>query len=128
MADVARRIRRGEIYWVDWSPGRGSEQDGRRPALVVQNDAGNGSASYPNTIVAAISTKGRDIPLHVRLPRRKGLGLRQTSFVKCEQILTVSKDRLSLESIGRISGAELCEVDSALLLSLALPSRATELG
>ena len=120
MAEGERRIRRGEIYWVDWSPARGSEQAGRRPALVVQNDAGNTSPTYPNTIVATISSKGREIPLHVRLPRRKGLGLRKTSFVKCEQILTVSKERLSARPVGRASDHELREVDAALLLSLGL--------
>ena len=117
---VERAIRRGEIYWVDWSPGRGSEQGGRRPALVVQGDAGNRSPSYPNTIVAAISTHGREIPLHVRLRPRTATGLRATSFVKCEQVLTVSKDRLSVGPIGRLDAALMADVDRALRLSLGL--------
>ena len=37
---MAKDIKRGEIYWVDWNPGRGSEQSGLRPALVIQNDIG----------------------------------------------------------------------------------------
>jgi mRNA-degrading endonuclease toxin of MazEF toxin-antitoxin module len=87
---------------------------------VIQSDAGNSSRTYPNTIVAAISTKGREIPLHVRLRAKRQLGLRKTSFVKCEQILTVSKDRLSASPIGRIDDRELREVDSAIRLSLGL--------
>jgi len=47
-------VKRGEIYWVDWSPGRGSEQLGLRPALVIQNDTGNKFS--PTTIVAALTT------------------------------------------------------------------------
>ena len=31
-------IRKGSIYWVDFSPGKGSEPIGRRPGLVIQND------------------------------------------------------------------------------------------
>ena len=86
--------RRGEIWQVDWSPGRGSEQSGRRPALIVQNDAGNRSTRFPNTIVVAVSTKGRDIPFHVRLEPSHKNGLSEVSYVKCEQVLTISKDRL----------------------------------
>ncbi len=109
--------RRGDLYWVDWSPARGSERAGWRPALVVQNDAGNGSPTYPNTIVVAVSTKGRHIPLHVRLRTSKRSGLRKVSFAKCEQILTVSKERLA-KRIGRIENGELREVNAAIRLSL----------
>ncbi|MGZ3625202.1 MAG: type II toxin-antitoxin system PemK/MazF family toxin, partial [Ktedonobacteraceae bacterium] len=41
--------RRGEIWDVNWSPGRGAEQKGTRPALIIQNDRGNTSSSYPLT-------------------------------------------------------------------------------
>jgi len=111
--------KRGDLYWIDWSPARGSEQAGRRPALVVQNDAGNSSPTYPNTIVVAVSTKGREIPLHVRLRASKNSGLRKVSFAKCEQILTVSKERL-WKRIGRIDDRELHEVNAAIRLSLDL--------
>ena len=33
--------RRGEVWLVNWNPARGSEQAGKRPALVIQNDIGN---------------------------------------------------------------------------------------
>ena len=41
----------GEVWLVNWNPAGGSEQAGKRPALVVQNDIGNEKA--PITIVAA---------------------------------------------------------------------------
>ena len=40
--------------------------------------------------------------------------------IKCEQILTVSKDRLSLDAVGRLDPAQMRDVDAALRLSLAL--------
>jgi len=46
--------KRGEVWVVNWNPARGSEQAGKRPALVIQNDIGNEKA--PTTIVAAISS------------------------------------------------------------------------
>ena len=86
--------RRGEIWMVDWSPGRGSEQTGRRPALVVQLDAANLNPRYPNTILVAISTKGKPVPFHIRLDPSSSNGLSDISYAKCEQIMTCSKDRL----------------------------------
>jgi mRNA interferase MazF len=115
------RPSRGEIWEVDWSPGRGAEQIGRRPALIVQNDLGNHSETYPNTIVVAISTKGRDIPLHVFVAKAPGNGLLEDSYVKCEQILTISKGRLvGGQAWGRLSAAEMRQVNTAIKRSLDL--------
>lgn len=112
--------RRGEIWDVEWSPGRGSEQKGVRPSLVVQNDKGNESTNYPNTIIAAISTKGRDFPLHIRLQPSKQNGLSAVSFVKCEQLLTISKTRLSAKKRGRLKADEMRRVEIALKHSLEI--------
>ena len=75
---------RGEIWDIDWSPGRGAEQAGRRPAVVVQNDFGNHAASYPNTVVVAISTRGRNIPFHVATDPSQENGLEKASWIKCK--------------------------------------------
>lgn len=108
---------RGEIWWVNWSPGRGSEQSGRRPALVVQTDAANQNPRYPNTIVVAMSTKGRQVPFHVLIQPTPETGLTASSFIKCEQILTISKERLE-ERIGRLSTEDMERVKTALSLVL----------
>jgi mRNA interferase MazF len=50
-------VKRGEIYWVEFDPVKGSEQGGLRPALVVQNDVGNRHS--PTTVVVAIT---RSVP------------------------------------------------------------------
>jgi len=46
------------------------------------------------TMVASISTRGRNIPFHVFIGRSPANGLKLDSYVKCEQVLTVSKTRL----------------------------------
>ena len=112
--------RRGEIWMVDFNPARGSEQAGIRPALVIQNDAGNANPRYPNTIVLAISTKGKSVPFHVRFDPTKGNGLRETSFVKCEQILTIAKARLVGRPMGRATPVQLRNIEVALLLSIGV--------
>ena len=113
--------RRGEIWYVDFSPARGSEQAGKRPALVIQNDAGNTNPRYPNTIVLAMSTKGKRVPFHVRIDPRKSNGLRETTFVKCEQILTTSKTRLAGKGpLGRVSAGQFRQVEAATLLAIGI--------
>jgi mRNA interferase MazF len=111
--------RRGEIWDVNWSPGRGAEQKGTRPALIIQNDRGNTSLSYPLTIVASMSRTEREIPLHVRIAPSEENGLTDFTDVKCEQIMTIEKTRL-IRRRGIITGEELNKVDVALKLSLDL--------
>ena len=111
--------RRGEIWDVNWSPGRGAEQQGTRPALVIQNDRGNASLSYPLTIVASMSRTERELPLHVRIVPSEENGLTDYTDVKCEQVMTIEKSRL-LRRRGAITSEELTRVDIALKLSFDL--------
>ena len=123
MADTSHfrdDLRRGEIYWLDWSPGRGSEQTGLRPALVIQSDAGNTNPRYPLTLVATVSTKGKPaIPTHVEIQPSPMNGLREVSYVKAEQIMTVAKERL-LSRSGVLTAPEMEHVDAALKRSQGL--------
>jgi|SRR5579875_3499751 mRNA interferase MazF len=111
--------RRGEIWDVNWSPGRGAEQQGTRPALIIQNDRGNASPTYPLTIVASMSRTERELPLHVRIAPSEENGLTDYTDVKCEQVMTIEKSRL-LRRRGSITPEELSRVDHALKLSLSL--------
>ena len=38
--------KRGEIWLLDWSPSRGSEQADFRPVLIIQTDAANSNPSH----------------------------------------------------------------------------------
>src|ERR1700724_103794 len=111
--------RRGEIWDVNWSPGRGAEQQGTHPALIIQNDRGNASPSYPLTIVASMSRTERELPLHVRIAPTEENGLTDYTDVKCEQIMTIEKSRL-MRRRGSSTGEENTRVDAALKLSLNL--------
>jgi len=118
---LPRLPKRGEIWDVDWSPGRGAEQQGTRPALVIQNDRGNASSTYPLTIVASMSRTERELPLHVRIAPSEENGLTDFTDVKCEQVMTIEKSRL-IRLRGSISSEELGRVDTALKVSLSLLS------
>ena len=113
-------IRLGDIIMVNWTPGRGSEQTGERPAVIVQNDAFNANDRYPNTVVVPVSKTGRDIPTHVQVPQSPENGLWEPlSYVKCEQLLTISKDRLG-RRLGRLTADQTVQVSAALRRVLSL--------
>ncbi|GAI30200.1 unnamed protein product, partial [marine sediment metagenome] len=64
-------IRKGSIYWVDFSPGKGSEPKGKRLGLVIQNNILNESKLNTVLMVAITSTmKFGELPGNVVL--RKG--------------------------------------------------------
>ena len=110
--------RRGDIYWLDMSVGRGSEESGRRPVLIIQNDIGNQFS--PTTIIAAITSQPRPrrYPFHVPFSSAES-GLRIAGTVLCEQVLTVDQERLG-GLAGGLPNDKMTEVDTALHRSLGL--------
>ena len=108
--------RRGEVWIVNFNPGRGSEQKGIRPALIIQNDIGN---QYANTtIVASITTRIKPYPVTVVLKKEEA-GLQEKSMVNLAQILTIDKGRL-MKRLGTLSNGRMEEVERALKISLGL--------
>lgn len=111
-------IKRGDLFWVNLDPIKGSEQAGRRPVLVIQNDVGNQWA--PTVIVAPLTTKSysREFPANVDLPKDTA-GLKSNSTVLCSQIRTIDKSRLE-ERIGALSMMDIARVNRAIKISLGL--------
>lgn len=117
MPDRDREIKRGEIYLVDWSPARDSEQAGNRPALIIQNDIGNRAS--PNTIIAAISTRiTESYPFVVHCKSGEG-GLDRDNAIDLASIMTISKTRLGAR-FGQFGADRMAEVDESIRTSLGL--------
>jgi mRNA interferase MazF len=115
-------IKRGEIYWVDWGTGKGSEQAGLRPALIVQNDTGN--AYSPNTIVASItSAANKPYPFLVKITTSES-GLSKDGYADLASLATISKARLAGKA-GQLTPLKMLEVDSALCVSLGIETSPT---
>jgi mRNA interferase MazF len=110
--------RRGDIYYVDLDPVVGSEQGGRRPALVIQNDIGNQYS--PVLIVAALTSRPAALarPTDVLIEAGPS-GLQVTSRVLLNQIRTLDKRRLG-RYIGQLTPDEMANVDRAIQVSLGL--------
>lgn len=121
---------RGEIYWVEFDPVKGSEQGGLRPALIVQHDLGNQQS--PTTVVAAITKRlpPRAYPFVVVIEAAES-GLPVKSAVNCAQLATIqqsgTESRLRpprgenvVRPIGRLSAAAMEVVETALKFNLGL--------
>ncbi len=106
--------RRGEVWMANFSPGRGSEQRGIRPALVIQNNVGNQHGA--TTIVAAITSTIKIYPVTVLLKKGEG-NLSHASMVNLAQILTLDKSRLQ-RRVGVLSSRLMEKVDAAIKVSL----------
>lgn len=79
-------------------------------------------ANRRGTVVLAMSGQGRQIPFHVRIEPSPENGLPEVTYVKCEQILTLTKARLlGPGAVGRLTAAEMRKVEVSVKLSLALP-------
>jgi len=115
-------VRRGQIYWIDWGKGHGAEQSGRRPGVIIQDNAANRNETYPLTIIAAVSSQGRNVRSHVSILPSDANGLSIPSHVKCEQLQTVAKDRLD-GLIGVLDNSDMDRVDDALATVLSSRSR-----
>ena len=110
-------IKRGEIYFADLGVSEGSEQSGKRPVIILQNDIGNKHA--PTTIVAPITSRTTKAKLPTQVWLSVTDGFRVDSMVMCEQIRTISKSRL-IKKLGQAQEDEMRLVDEAVRISLAV--------
>ncbi len=101
---------------VNFSSGRGSEQEGTRPALVIQNDVGNRYAA--TTIVAAVTSTIKIYPVTVPLRKGEG-GLRRSSMVNLAQVLTIDRARRQ-RRLGMLSAERIALVNAAIQVSLGV--------
>lgn len=111
MVDGGQVLRRGDVVTVRLDPVEGSEVGKERPAVVVQNDLANRS-SPTVTVVPVSSSTGRVYPFQVLIPAGEA-GLRHASKALCEQIRTVSRQRIG-DRLGTLAPERLQEVRVAL--------------
>ena len=110
-------IRRGDIYLANLNPFKGSEQGGKRPVIIIQNDVGNRLS--PTVIVTAVTSrffKKRVLPTHVTLDNAE---LEKNSLALLEQIRTIDKSRL-IRKIGSVPKEKMKEIGEAIHVSLDL--------
>lgn len=108
-------VRRGDIVICNLGEGIGSEQSGKRPCVVVQNNLGNKYA--PTIIVAALTSSNGKSKLPTHIPVSVLDGVTKPSTILCEQLRTIDKRRIC-GLVGSISDEVMEKVDQAINISL----------
>jgi mRNA interferase MazF len=108
---------RGEIWDLDFDPILGREQAGFRPALILSVDLfSQGPAEL--VVVVPLTRTDRKIRWHLGV-RPPEAGLAAESFVQCENLRSVSKQRLKRRR-GRVSADTLEQVEDRVRILLGL--------
>lgn len=120
--DAEMEIKRGEIYWIGGRGNHieGSEQKADRPAIIVSNNTGN-KYSPVVEVVYCTNQEKKTLPTHTVL-QKVSTGDAEGSTVLCEQVCTVSKNRIydANSYIGRVSDEDMQRIDKAIAVSLGL--------
>lgn len=106
-------MKRGEVWWVDLDPTRGSELRKRRPALILSVDALNRARRTVVVVPLSSSPEPRP-PLVVPVPSAG-----PESVAICDQLRAVDKRRL-VRVFGRVENAELRAVEDGVRVVLGL--------
>ena len=115
---MAKPYYRGELYYADLGKGIGSEQEGYRPVVIIQNNMGN---KFSPTVIVAPVTTNHDakakLPTHCYIGAESGLDI--SSVILLEQLRTIDKKRLG-HYIGRLTRTYLRQLNQALAISIDL--------
>ena len=108
---------RGEVWDLHFDSTPGHEQPGTRPALILSEDIFNeGPAGL--VVVIPITRARTKIRWHVAVSPPDG-GLSAASFIQCESVRSVSKQRLKRRR-GRVSPSVMRQVEDRLRILLGL--------
>jgi mRNA interferase MazF len=114
-------MKRGDVYWADLAPRSGSEQQGRRPVIVISHDAFNQAQAWRSIIVVPLSTSAGQAargPSAILLTRGSA-GLTKDSVALCHQVTTLDRAKLS-QRIGELTPTALREVEEGLKAAMDL--------
>ena len=113
-------VHRGQIYFVNLNPVQGREQAGRRPVLVLSVDPIN---RLPLVVTVVVGTSGenvtRDYPTNVRVSMAES-GLPMETVFLCFQVRSIDPGRFAEPPAGKVSGAVLERIETAVRYCLGL--------
>ncbi len=97
-----------QVWWVDFDPQVGREQARFRPAIVVGTTF---ACQLPNELVFLVpcTTRDRGLPFQPPVP-----SLRRPTFALCDQLRSVSRERLRRHMLHRLTDPEIADIKFAL--------------
>lgn len=98
---------RGDIVWIDFSPTKGHEQSGLRPAVVVSTGEYNSFTGL--VIVCPVTSKHKDYFFKVVIEKSQG-GLQRKSFVLSDQIRSFDIKERVKKTTSKVSEREINEI------------------
>lgn len=107
-------LKAGDIVWVVFDPVVGTEQGGRRPAIVLTDESYN--ALYPRSVVCPITRNRAPWPTKVLLPD----GMKTSGAVLADQPRTVHREGRGFRFIERAPDAVLAEVRAIVAAILGM--------
>lgn len=112
-------MNRGEIWWASLPDAAGSSPGFRRPILIVQSDAFNGSNIHTIIVLALTGNlKLANAPGNVLVTVQQS-SLPRDSVINVSQILTIDKRFLS-EYVSTLSPKTMQHVEAGMRLVLSL--------
>ena len=100
---------RGDLVWLEFTPQAGSEQRGRRPALVLSPKTYNGKVGL--ALFCPITSKIKGYPFEVLLPD----GYYMSGVVLSDQLKSIDWRSWNAKLIERISSDVLAMVTARVL-------------
>ena len=104
----------GDIAWVAFDPVLGTEQAGRRPALILSERSYHELST--RAVVCPITKTRRDWPFDIPVPT----GLKTSGFVLADQIRTIHRASRIREHIEAAPASLLLEVRGRLSALLGI--------
>ena len=110
-------IKRGQLIWVDFKERSGSCQNGKRPAVVIQNNVGNRFST--TTTVIPITTKDKNnLPVHTKLTKSYDIA-NKGDVIMAEQLTVIDKSQIL--KIGDVLDiTDIKAIEKAMLIQLSL--------
>ena len=105
--------KRGEVWWVNFDPTKGSEIRKKRPAIVVSNNKANKHLSRIQ-VVPLTSNVESVYPSECLVMVKK-----QECKAMTDQLRTISKKRLG-KKVSKLSSSELKVLEEVLKIQLGL--------
>ncbi len=103
----------GDVHWVELPPTTGQEQSGRRPAVIIQDEAYAGRLPVVLTVPLTTATSTLRFPGALLVHPSPENGLHHLSVALVFQTRAIDRRRIG-ERIGTVSAEVLAEIFATL--------------